>query len=114
MRIFAVSDLHIDYDENQQFVDNLSFVDHTHDVLVLAGDVSDKMQTLEKTFQTLKKRFKEVLYVPGNHDLWVARSYGMNSLEKFSFIIELGRRVGKIAMFWNGKAIHIRATQENV
>lgn len=73
MRIFALSDLHIDYDLNKQWIAQLSTDDYRDDVLILAGDVSDSLLLLEWCLKTLASRFKKVLYVPGNHDLWVIR-----------------------------------------
>ncbi len=84
MRIFAVSDIHVDYDVNAQWVANLSMVDYQDDVLILAGDVTDTRRLLEWTLGALAKRFKKVLFVPGNHDLWVIRDdREKNSFQKF-------------------------------
>ncbi|MEX3008315.1 metallophosphoesterase [Hoeflea sp. TYP-13] len=84
MRIFAVSDLHVDYRENARWVSEISRVDFTDDVLILAGDISDSLERIERTIRSMAERFKKVLYVPGNHDLWVLRSKGVaNSFDKF-------------------------------
>lgn len=84
MRVFALSDIHIDYDVNAKWITNLSTVEYQHDVLILAGDVSDTPRLLEWCLGTLVKRFKQVLFVPGNHELWVVRERnGKNSLQKF-------------------------------
>src|SRR5437764_10665584 len=84
MRVFALSDIHVDYDVNAKWVANLSSVEYKNDVLILAGDVSDTRRLLEWCLGTLAKRFKKVLFVPGNHDLWVIRDdHHKNSLQKF-------------------------------
>lgn len=84
MRVFAVSDIHIDYDENARWIANLSTAEYQDDVLILAGDVTDELQLLEWCLTALAKRFKKVLFVPGNHDLWVIREGNeKNSLQKF-------------------------------
>lgn len=84
MRVFAVSDIHIDYDVNARWVANLSFGEYRDDVLILAGDVTDSLRLLDWCLSTLARRFKSVLFVPGNHDLWVIRDAGWkNSLQKF-------------------------------
>jgi predicted phosphodiesterase len=84
MRIFAVSDVHVDYDENAKWVANLSFADYRNDVLILAGDVTDTRRLLDWCLTTLAKRFRKVLFVPGNHDLWVLREDGgTDSMQKF-------------------------------
>jgi predicted phosphodiesterase len=84
MRVFAVSDIHIDYDANAKWVADLSRDDYQEDVLILAGDVSDTRRLLDWCLSTLTKRFYKVLFVPGNHDLWVVRDdREKNSLQKF-------------------------------
>jgi predicted phosphodiesterase len=84
MRVFALSDIHVDYDANAKWVANLSVAEYQDDVLILAGDVSDVRRLLEWCLTALTKRFKRVLFVPGNHDLWVIREDGSkNSLQKF-------------------------------
>jgi predicted phosphodiesterase len=84
MRVFALSDIHIDYDVNARWVANLSAADYKEDVLILAGDVSDTLRLLDWCLGALARRFKIVLFVPGNHDLWVIRdAREKNSLQKF-------------------------------
>src|SRR5882672_3949732 len=73
MRVFALSDLHIDYQVNAKWVADISAFDYRDDVLILAGDVTDKLRLLEWCLSTLARRFRKVLFVPGNHDLWVVR-----------------------------------------
>ncbi len=81
MRVFALSDIHIDYQANAKWVANLSTTDYRDDVLILAGDVTDERRLLEWCLVTLAKSFKKVMFVPGNHDLWVIR----DGREKTSF-----------------------------
>lgn len=76
MRVFAVSDLHVDYTENARWVSDLSTSDYTDDVLVLAGDVCDLVRLFAWCLDALAHRFHDVLFVPGNHDLWVIRERG--------------------------------------
>lgn len=88
MRVFALSDLHIDYTGNKQWVADLSAGDYRNDVLILAGDVSDSIQRLDWCLSTLVARFKKVLYVPGNHELWVIRDEAPGtSLDKFQQVL---------------------------
>jgi predicted phosphodiesterase len=84
MRVFALSDIHVDYETNAQWVADLSDSDYQDDVLILAGDVTDIERLFKWCLSTLAKKFRKVLFVPGNHDLWVVREEGeRNSLEKF-------------------------------
>ena len=84
MRVFALSDIHIDYDVNAKWVGNVSTADYQEDVLILAGDVSDTLRLVDWCLTTLARCFRRVLFVPGNHDLWVIRDTpGKDSLQKF-------------------------------
>jgi len=91
MRIFAISDIHIDYEENFDWVTGLSKSDYLNDVLILAGDVSGHTENMIKAFFELRKRFLKVVFVPGNHDIWVGNSGRMNSLEKFDKVLNLAK-----------------------
>lgn len=101
MRIFALSDIHIDYSGNQQWIAGLSRFDYQDDVLILAGDVSDFLNKLEWCFKSLAACFKQVLFVPGNHDLWVARDkVTAASLQKFDLIRTLAQDCGVAMQSW--------------
>jgi len=90
MRVFALSDVHIDYEVNSKWIANLSVAEYQDDVLILAGDVSDTRPLLDWCLRTLVKRFKKVLFVPGNHDLWVIREDRIkNSLQKFEDVCDV-------------------------
>jgi Icc-related predicted phosphoesterase len=94
MRVFAISDLHVDYSENQKWLTQLSLQDFTGDLLICAGDISHSMTELGKTLASLRRRFATVCYVPGNHELWVNGSSGLNSLHKFEKIEALAANEG--------------------
>jgi predicted phosphodiesterase len=102
MRVFAVSDIHVDYDVNARWVQELSSVDYRDDVLILAGDVSDSVDRLSLTIDTLAKRFKTVMFVPGNHDLWIRSSPpAFNSFEKFEQVRHLIKDCGGLMEPWS-------------
>ncbi|WP_028606135.1 metallophosphoesterase [Ottowia thiooxydans] len=85
MRIFAISDLHVDYEPNREWVQQLSRADYVDDMLILAGDISHKQPLLEECLLALTSRFAQVLFVPGNHDLWVLdEPPGTDSITKFN------------------------------
>lgn len=46
-RIFAVSDLHVDFPANMLLVESVDTRFHQHDVLIVAGDVSAEPQRIE-------------------------------------------------------------------
>ncbi|KAL4854508.1 hypothetical protein ACK3TF_004685 [Chlorella vulgaris] len=104
MRVWAVSDIHTDYAQNLQWVEELvtgssggaAAEGFKQDALIVAGDVSDDLATLEKTLQLLADAFAHVFFVPGNHDLWVRRDERgkYDSLEKLRRVQALCARLG--------------------
>src|SRR5690606_29006357 len=55
------------------------------DILILAGDVTHKLSELAATLDVLAARFAKVLFVPGNHELWVlGEAQERTSLQKFA------------------------------
>jgi len=88
MRVFAASDLHVDFDANLAVVEGISAVDHVDDALILAGDVAHRFKVLARVLESLRARFSGLFFVPGNHDLWV-RDDGDDSIAKFQRILEL-------------------------
>lgn len=72
MRIFAVSDLHLGNRENRDVLEAIPA--HPSDWLLLAGDVGERIAHLELALETLVPRFRQVVWVPGNHDLWSTSS----------------------------------------
>lgn len=95
MRVFALSDIHIDYEENVKWVASLSRSEYQDDVLILAGDVTDTRQLFDWCLSALARRFKKVLFVPGNHELWVMREdRQQNSLQKFDDVCAMVKSSG--------------------
>jgi Icc-related predicted phosphoesterase len=88
MRILAVSDLHTDFHENKMLLEQLPDVTAQGDVLIVAGDISDRLDTLKSTLALLRTKFMKVFYVPGNHELWV-RKGDHTSIEKFFTVLAL-------------------------
>ena len=106
-KVFCVSDLHTDHEENLEWCRSLFAQREAYqrDVLIVAGDVTSGLVILEETLKLLAGTFGRVFYVPGNHDLWVkggrANSGGMHirpkpitSLEKLDEIRALCARCG--------------------
>lgn len=70
MRIFAISDLHTDIRENWAFIHRLSYEAFQQDTLIVAGDIADNLEIIGRTLGLLRTKFRQVCYVPGNHELW--------------------------------------------
>jgi predicted phosphodiesterase len=97
MRIYSVSDLHVDFEANTQWVRSLSSSDYTDDVLIVAGDVSDSLRALARTLASLVARFRTVLFIPGNHELWVVREDSpQTSFTKFDQVSGIARDTGAV------------------
>jgi predicted phosphodiesterase len=95
VRIFALSDVHVDFELNAQWVTSISQVEYVDDLLILAGDVSDSVVQLEHCLGQLARCFKKLLFIPGNHDLWVIRGdKHHDSLHKFKTVCEVAERNG--------------------
>ncbi|KAL7532744.1 hypothetical protein ACHAWF_004225 [Thalassiosira exigua] len=80
-RVELLSDLHMDYPANQAWLHELCAPSTDEDrrdgggdrdaMILVAGDVSHDLSVLRWTFRTLKRRYGEVSYVVGNHELWL-------------------------------------------
>jgi predicted phosphodiesterase len=101
MRVFAISDLHIDYAANREWLQQLSLDEYRDDVLILAGDVSDSLAALAECFAALTRRFAKVMFVPGNHELWVRRERGLASLAKFEAVRKTAQDYGIDMQPWS-------------
>lgn len=88
-RLFAVSDLHTDFEQNMVWLRGLSRTAYTHDALIVAGDVSDDTAVLEATLRECTDRFASVIFVPGNHDVWTQRKASTPSQNSFTKLREL-------------------------
>lgn len=94
MIVWTISDLHTDYEENLHWCRQLSEQDYQEDFLVLAGDISHELEQLQEVLILMVKRFKRVFFVPGNHDVWLAKGSQSNSLQKFNAICKLAKELG--------------------
>jgi len=94
MRVFAVSDLHVDYAENLRWVSQISQQDYRSDILLCAGDISQNLTSLGRVLESLRACFREVLYVPGNHELWLTDGHLENSFERFHHILTMAAGCG--------------------
>lgn len=73
MKIYGISDLHLANRINFDALDALR--PHPNDWLILAGDIGELEDHLKVALYILKRRFKRLVWVPGNHDLWSIPSH---------------------------------------
>jgi hypothetical protein len=95
-RLLAISDLHLNYEVNRQAL--LELLPRPGDWLILAGDVGDSPEHLEFALATLAPRFRQVVWVPGNHDLWTipGSTHGLRGVELYEHQVELCRSYGAL------------------
>ena len=89
MRVYALSDLHVDYKRNMSLLQQMSDLEYVDDALLLAGDISDDLDQLKTCIADLRAKFRYVFFVPGNHDLWVRPKECADSIAKFWRILDL-------------------------
>lgn len=68
MRLYAISDIHLSYKHNREALDALQ--PHPDDSLILGGDVGERLEQLREAFEVTTRLFKQVFWVPGNHELY--------------------------------------------
>ncbi len=68
LKLWAISDLHLANRPNREAL--LELPARPDDWLILAGDVGEKEAHLLFALEVLTPRFAQLLWVPGNHDLW--------------------------------------------
>ena len=93
MRVFALSDIHVDYDENLRWIENLPRNEYANDVLIIAGDISHDRELFVRALGELRSRFCRVFFVPGNHDLWLRASDSGTSLDKCEQLLAVCRQM---------------------
>ncbi len=74
MKLYAVADLHLGAAANREALDGV--IPRPDDWLLIAGDIGEKREHLELAFETLTPRFRQLVWVPGNHELWTLPQSG--------------------------------------
>ena len=93
MRVFAISDLHLDHKSNWEALQKLPA--HADDWLILAGDICNESELLDQGLDRLTGLFRHLVWVPGNHELWITSTSGeSSSVEKYQRLVEICRRHG--------------------
>ncbi|MEZ4619314.1 MAG: metallophosphoesterase [Caldilineaceae bacterium] len=94
MNLYAISDLHLGYGQNRQALADLPA--HPEDWLIVAGDVGETEAHHVDALQLLTSRFAQVLWVPGNHDLWTLPTdpTALRGEAKYRRLVEICRDFG--------------------
>lgn len=93
--LLAISDLHVGFEENRDFVAGIR-PETEDDWLLVAGDVSERASDVEWTLRTLSERFAKVVWVPGNHELWTTRNdpLQLRGEARYRHLVEMCRGLG--------------------
>jgi 3',5'-cyclic AMP phosphodiesterase CpdA len=94
MRLLALSDLHVGFGVNRAAL--LEIAARPDDWLILAGDLGETGEHLRFVFETLGPRFRRLIWVPGNHELWTSREDGalIAGPAKYQYMVDLCRAHG--------------------
>ncbi|MFC0548097.1 metallophosphoesterase family protein [Kutzneria chonburiensis] len=94
MKLLAVSDLHVAYEENRTITDGLR-PESADDWLIVAGDVGETASDIEWALGLLRERFAKVIWVPGNHELWTPKDdpVQLRGVERYEYLVEMCRRL---------------------
>jgi 3',5'-cyclic AMP phosphodiesterase CpdA len=94
MKLWAIGDLHVGYAENRAGLEALDA--RPADWLLVAGDAGESPAHLDFVLRTITPRFRQVVWVPGNHDLWTPRRLppAERGVGHYSRLIEICRRHG--------------------
>lgn len=94
MKLYAISDLHLNHEANRRALDALP--PQPEDWLIVAGDLGDSVEHLEYGLDRLVPRFAQLIWVPGNHDLWSVpgAKNGKRGEERYRQMVEMCRGFG--------------------
>ncbi len=93
-KLWAISDLHVSHPSNREMLEDIPA--HPNDWLILAGDVANGYRRLDWCFEVLCGRFRQVVWTPGNHDLW-SRTGVANEprgMDLYHRLVEIARQHG--------------------
>jgi UDP-2,3-diacylglucosamine pyrophosphatase LpxH len=84
MKIIASSDLHLDQHENLASLKSSlkENAPNGEDCLILAGDICETENQLKEILSLLRPHFKEIVWLPGNHELWIRPSLKESYLQQ--------------------------------
>ena len=93
--LWAVSDLHVTFKENQAAVDRLAPRD-PGDWLIVAGDVAERIPQVVQALKPLTKRFAKVIWVPGNHELFNRSTERIRGKARYRALVGELRAIGVV------------------
>ncbi|MEU8032044.1 metallophosphoesterase [Streptomyces sp. NPDC049099] len=96
-QLLAISDLHITYPENRALVEDMRPTSDA-DWLIVAGDIAETVADIRWALEKLAGRFRKVLWVPGNHELWTHPKdpVTLRGVARYEHLVELCRELGVV------------------
>jgi 3',5'-cyclic AMP phosphodiesterase CpdA len=88
LRLYAISDLHVEYAQNRALLEGLSSL--PDDWLIVAGDVGETVEQVWWAWRILAARFARVIWTPGNHELWSSPTTTAGQ-SRYHELVEAGR-----------------------
>jgi len=94
LKLWALGDLHLANRVNRQALTEMP--SYPEDWLILAGDMGETEAHLRFALDVLRSRFRQLIWVPGNHDLWTLSSdvSGLRGVAKYQRLVEVCRSYG--------------------
>lgn len=94
MRLLALSDLHVGHAGNRAALEALP--PHPADWLLVPGDVGETPAHLAWALSRLRDRFAQVVWTPGNHELWThpVDPCQLRGEERYEALVALCRELG--------------------
>lgn len=108
MKLYAIGDLHLSYKFNQEQFQKLD--PFPEDGLIICGDVGENLDHLRLCFDLATQLFKQVWWVPGNHELYTLPSdkTGLRGEPKYRECVNTANEYGVITpedeyVRWDGE-----------
>jgi 3',5'-cyclic AMP phosphodiesterase CpdA len=94
MRLLAIADLHLAMPRNREAF--CALPPHLEDWLIVAGDLCESPRLFTEALAWLAGRFAKVIWVPGNHELWLTERAGTaeSSRQKYETLVGIAQRLG--------------------
>jgi predicted phosphodiesterase len=96
MRLLAIADLHLAIPDNREALRALPVC--PEDWLIVAGDMCEDSTLFAEALAWLSRCFARVIWVPGNHELWLVDSEtaARDSVQKYANLVDTARRLGVV------------------
>jgi 3',5'-cyclic AMP phosphodiesterase CpdA len=111
MKLYAISDIHISHEINRKALEALP--EYKDDWLIVAGDIGETVEQTRYALDLLNERFAQLLWVPGNHDLWTNSNANneddrLRGEAKYRKLVEVCREQGVLTpedpyVMWEGE-----------